>query len=392
MNRRRLLATLSVGSVGVVSGCAGILSDNSKTSSDNEDKSSEPETEQLESAEEEKTDSDYSPEPRYVVAEDGSGDYETVSEAVQVAQDGDVIGLKPGEYQWNATIKENKNTFNEFDAELTFVGKESSSTVLTVSPGGTSSFSAGNKNPQFHALSVTLTDSVDWTARQTYAGGGDGSVRPVKFNKCQVSGTIRGSFHANNTKFISNVAPTEGVIRDCSFQGAVRVGEATIERSKLNNGAIDVSGCRLTECTIFENSDDTAVRMTGDGEIRHCEIRGQVQNSGGTWRANRFITDSGSFNFFIDDAGPNMMWGNIFDGADVRFSGSVTMYNEDRDIGNFYSEWDAASDDNGDGISELPRSIPGESDTSDQYPLVNKDIASYGLKPEDVPFYDPTRE
>lgn len=38
------------------------------------------------------------PEPRFVVAEDGSGDYETLEDAQRVASDEDVIGLREGEY------------------------------------------------------------------------------------------------------------------------------------------------------------------------------------------------------------------------------------------------------------------------------------------------------
>jgi len=79
----------------------------------------------------------------------------------------------------------------------------------------------------------------------------------------------------------------------------------------------------------------------------------------------------------IDGKGADHIIRNAFIGTDIRIDAeNVSISNQATEVGNYYSSFDE-SDDDGDGIIDLPRPIPGDGEITDQYPLARKDIDTY---------------
>ena len=127
VSRRRMVALAGTGALGSIAGCTGGESDPAANGSTDE---SEPEDEErdIEELMSEyrcpETDGDYD----VVVAQDGSGDYETVQAAIDAIEpgtfDGTRVYIKEGRYKEKLTLPANRT-------DVTFVGENVENTVLT---------------------------------------------------------------------------------------------------------------------------------------------------------------------------------------------------------------------------------------------------------------------
>ncbi|MFC7132364.1 MULTISPECIES: hypothetical protein [Salinibaculum] len=355
------------------------------------------------------------------MAQDGSGDYDSLEKALQVTQSGDVLRLKPGQYEWSPEIKVSGTTHDSFKQQLTFLGDDPKNTQLTINAEKVknSTIEAQNKPPVFHNLRLNFPSGV------TFNIGSDGAI-----HRCRTTGgTVGGEFYAYDTTFDGAVSIGEGggEFEKCEVNGYFRFGDdfwaeqtvfnttvrcgqtgdgkGTFRNCELNNGVVpaeeDYNETRpvLENCVVKPMSNGFAFELERPGSEDNrvlvmypkafgCEIEGRIRNSGGKWVGNKFTTGGASFDYFFRDPddiggyddGSMGIWGNIFDGADVKFGdGDVNMYSGKKKIGNYYSEWDGGEDKDGDDISELPRPIPGDGDVVDQHPLMKPDRSAYDI-------------
>lgn len=368
------------------------------------------------------------PEATYVVAQDGSGDYDSLSAALQVTQSGDVLRLKAGKYTWSPRVNVSGNSFDSFAQQLTFVGDSPENTTLNIAAENVKNktISAAENPPKFYNIQLSVAPDVTFGTNF----GGDGG----KIHYSRVSGSLIGNFESYETRFDGSLSVGGAYLTKCTVGSSFRFGDnfvseqttfnSTVVTGQGDDGSGEFIDCVLNagvvapkeanrtnpvlrRCEIKPKDDGVALNLKRPlsntlqdmrvmhPDVRKCDIQGRIKHSGGTWIANRFTTGGASFDYFFDDPneigrhpggfspdddGNMVMWGNIFEGADVRFGGSdLVMYNEDLGIGNYYSEWDASSDENDDQISDLPRPIPGSGDVVDQYPLMKANREKYEL-------------
>lgn len=340
------------------------------------------------------------PEPNWVVAADGSGDYESLDDAIRIAKDGEVIELKAGTYEIAS------------EGQLQFVGAGRSETTVTVTEDGVdgSEFS-------FHNLTVAEMPPVDDIRDlRFYDCLVETSIEVVRSNRSYSAHAVRCRFlefvdaellEASGCLFESEVGPIYMRVSDCRFEsGAESFTAESLERCvfeepvdlRLQGGeaisdtvfagvSIDILNARepslVTNCHFQQPDDSTGVAsFTGNGDVRFCRFEGACDPSCRSLFANEF-TANGEVEYFIDGRAPSEFVANVFDGADIRvdslrndFDYKTAPYLEAAELGNYYSGHDE-SDENGDGIVDLPYPIPGEMGLTDRYPLASDDIGKY---------------
>jgi len=153
---------------------------------------------------------------------------------------------------------------------------------------------------------------------------------------------------------------------------------------------VDYDGGRcnleLEGCTIDTQSTSAkyAIKSEHDGIpeliVDDCEIDNQIlcptHENDAQYKNTIFETNDASFDYFIEDK-LDYIVNNAFIGADIRVNSDETlMFNEEAKTGNYYSVYDN-QDEDGDGIIDLPRPIPGEGNVTDQYPLASPPTAEH---------------
>ena len=130
VSRRRMVALASAGALGSIAGCTGDSSSDSEPNESSDDNETNPENDEK-SIEEliaeyrcPETGDDYD----IVVAQDGSGDYETVQAAIDAIEpgtfDGTRVYIKEGRYKEKLELPSNRT-------DVTFIGESAENTVLT---------------------------------------------------------------------------------------------------------------------------------------------------------------------------------------------------------------------------------------------------------------------
>jgi hypothetical protein len=140
---------------------------------------------------------------------------------------------------------------------------------------------------------------------------------------------------------------------------------------------------RITNCRFRQPDGSSQVAsFTGECHVRFCRFEGSCNPNCRALFANEFTAD-GEIEYFIDGRAPAEFVANVFDGASIRvdslfndFQYKTSPYLEAAELGNYYGGFDE-SDENGDGIVDLPYPIPGELGLTDRYPLASDDIGKY---------------
>ncbi|WP_436909156.1 hypothetical protein [Halosimplex marinum] len=347
------------------------------------------------------------PEPDFVVAADGSGDYDTVEKAKRVARAGAVIELKDGSYTWPLDQSESDLTVAK---PLEFVGAGRDSTTLTVDSDPTEISSqealtfwdltlesAGDR--YFYVDAPVTANYVryrvptrGWRGNLTVYGSfrayesqidlpdSTVSVRGLNLTSCAVDTSVY---------FEGGISAT-----DCGFAGPVRLSDAggRIHDCSLDAGVTlvdtDSSNLTITNSVLHPDGDGYAVRMeNGPGRwgptVLNSTVRGRIgETEDGTsgcrlLEGNVFRADDIDADYFVDGRGASFIYRNAFRGADIRIDEATVAVDADwSELGNYYPTYDNADED-GDGVIDLPRPIPGEGKVTDRYSLVNPDLSEY---------------
>jgi len=131
ISRRDVIYSGSVLSVAALTGCSGSENnedaENQKTGNNTNGDMQSPENTPSNTLSTLTTaDNPQPPEARFVVAEDGSADYETLGDAFRVAESGDVIELKKGSYEIQPNPEEDGNSII-----LTGAGRDQTTVTIT---------------------------------------------------------------------------------------------------------------------------------------------------------------------------------------------------------------------------------------------------------------------
>ncbi len=204
-----------------------------------------------------------------------------------------------------------------------------------------------------------------------------------------------GVLEAEGCTFRRPVDLQEVTVGDSRFASAVRLRNSTssfsggeISNSRFDDGVALVDGSSgeftIRRSEIYPNEDGVAVTAASGGatsSVLNSMIFGRIVDGGDFGLArlegNVFQADEVDVELFIDGYGADRISVNAFRGGDIRIdSGQPTVFDGDRELGNYYSAFDETDEDD-DGVLDLPRPIPGDGGLSDQYPLATDDLSQY---------------
>lgn len=348
------------------------------------------------------------PEPDFVVAADGSGDYGTIEKAKRVARKGAVIELKEGSYTWTIDQAESDLSIGK---PLEFVGAGRDSTTLTVDSDPTEissqealtfwNLTLESAGDRYFYVDAPVTANYvryrvptrGWRGNLTVYGGfrayeseidlpeSTVSVRGLNLTSCTVDTSVyfEGSISATDCSFGDTVRLSEagGRIHDCSLDAGIALVDTD-----------DRSGLTVTNSVLHPDADGYAFRMeNGPGHwgptVRNSTVRGKIgeteDGSSGLslLEGNVFRADDIDADYFIDGRGASFIYRNVFLGADIRIDSPNVHVDADwSELGNYYPTFDKADED-GDGVIDLPRPIPGEGKVTDRYSLSKSNLSQY---------------
>ncbi|RQG97725.1 hypothetical protein [Natrarchaeobius chitinivorans] len=431
--RRR---TFLVGSGIAAVGFAGCLDDESQQTSGNgngSDDGNDDGADEEEEDDEEEDDELAPPDPDFVVGSSAEADYETLQDAYDSLESGDVIGLEPGKHTVQPEVESDDVEGESLTKTYTYVGGSSEETVIEILTPEARSFTVRgilhflpeDGAPGFWNATLEVPEDVEYTRLEdvdayddeqidanycTIHGtiGGPTTAHETEFNDdlshelsatdCRFYGEVTGpSITARRSQFYDDVKSRSGWILDSSIEGTVNLNGLLLRRCDVNQG-INVTGSGTVEDCVVDSKPDSSlaidIRSEYSAVVTGSEINGSVRsNQDGSYidrfELNRFEADT---SYIIDGAPATDIYLNAFVGGDVRIttdSGDLasfpaeelTMYDPERELGNYYSEWDAV-DEADDGILGT-RTLPGEDGTMDRYPLANSDVEAYAKAAEE---------
>lgn len=233
------------------------------------------------------------PDPDFVVGTSDEADYETLQEAYDALESGDVIGLEPGEYRLqpeveNADIGEGENLLKTY----TYVGQSPEETSIRFEKPearsfivrGPQRFLPGDGPPGFWHLTLDVPEDVTFSRSDAYADRDaleeydddlvieyDDEVldayedAQIDAHYCVINGSLDGPTVAYDTTFNDEinhrVAPTE-----CRFHGPVRGGRVAARRCQFND-RLDSDGGYVLDSTI------EGVASLNHVTMRRCELQ-----------------------------------------------------------------------------------------------------------------------
>jgi len=373
------------------------------------------------------------PDSRFVVAADGSADYETLEDAFRVAESGDVIELKEGSYQIEPNPEEDENSII-----LTGAGRDQTTVTIT---SDKDRLSLSDAKYEFWELTIETADDLYLYVNSSAELNAYYSGYRVPTRGWQANGDTIGGLYAYET----TIAPPPLSDQDdrlsrapiwlsslrlehCSvgspiyFEGGITAIDTVftetphesdaggrIHNSRLEAGlglekdSKEVAPLVITDSELYPDKDGFAVSVSSVSNvldetgfqgpsIRRSEIHGKIDDfffedvyvrSERKWGCLGYLVgntihgDEIDAEYVIDGKGADHITRNAFVGTDIRIDAEgVSVSNQATEVGNYYSTFDE-SDDNGDGILDLPRPIPGDGELTDQYSLAGEDIESY---------------
>jgi len=344
-----------------------------------------------------------SPDPDWTVANDGSGDYESVGEAIRVAQEGDVIEIAAGTYDIPS------------EGNLQFVGTGRSETTVRVT---TDSISGSD----FSFYNMTVSEMPEVSGLNTELGFYNclinTEIPPAYNSRSYLVHGVQSRFtelvdaellDAKGCLFEGDTNPILMQVSDCRFTSGTKTFTAeSLERCvfeepvnvRLQDGegisdtvfsgiTLEIEGSRyasmITNCRFEQPPSSTEVAtFRGGCDVKFSRFEGTCSPNCRFLFANEFSAN-GDIDFFIDGQAPIQLAANVFDGAEIRIDSvrgpvgcdiASAAYIENAEIGNYYSTFDE-EDENGDNILDLPYPIPGQEELTDQYPLASDNLIDY---------------
>ncbi|RQG98473.1 hypothetical protein [Natrarchaeobius oligotrophus] len=376
------------------------------------------------------------PEPDFVVGSSDEADYETLQEAYDSLESGDVIGLESGRY----SVKQSAE-YADFEGEIltktyTYVGASADETVIEIEMPDESSFVVrGNAHfrpedgaPGFWNATLEIPADLEYT-RMGDEGDYEEDEATIDANYCTVNGSFGGPTTAHESVFNDDLSheiePVDcrfygdvsgrsiagrrclfyrdlksrnGYVLDSTIEGTVGLNGVLLRRCELKSG-VNVTGSGALEDCVIESKPDSDlaidIRSAYDAHVTGCEIYGTVRsNQDGSYidrfELNRFES---SARYIVNGAPATSIYLNAFVGGDVSIStdtgdlasfpvDELELYDPERELGNYYSEWEEVHDAD-EGVLGA-RTLPGEDGVMDRHPLANPDVEAYAEAAEEA--------
>ncbi|OUL20153.1 protein kinase [Nostoc sp. RF31YmG] len=226
------------------------------------------------------------------VSSTGSGDYQTISEAIKNAQPGTRILVKPGFYQEGLIINKPLKIIGDGPVASIIIESTNSNCILMQTDqaevrGLTLRGFAGQKNNKFFAVDIPQGQMVladcDITSDSLSCISVQGATANPIIQQCKIHDSEQaGIFFQNNSR---------GTVEDCDIFGNGLSGIAIkensnpiIQRCKLHDGkqggvlVYETAQGTVEDCEIFGNAlSGVEIRTNGNPIIRRCKIN---QNKG----------------------------------------------------------------------------------------------------------------
>jgi hypothetical protein len=246
-----------------------------------------------------------------------------------------------------------------FEADLSFERPDGSDVVPqatltdTVVQGATTFAPSADADSSFTATGATFGERFFLETATT------ATIEACTLNNLRVAGGADCSVLSSD------------VLGEVVDRPAVRLddGDGTTGRTTVEDSTI--SGGRLSTAFLVRRGDNELL-------VRDGTVRGRCRGTAtldATFRGTVF-RQVGGFDYFMESFEPGLVAGNAFVGADVYATNRDARFYSARDrLGNYYSAYDEPDDD-GDGIVDTPRAIPG-GEVTDQFPLASSDLSQY---------------
>jgi hypothetical protein len=186
---------------------------------------------------------------RIVVSHDGSGDLPSITDAIRVARDGDLVLVRPGTYRESVVVRRDIAIVGDGDRDaivLDFHGQDQRAS-LPERPGLQTPFGVLLDHTRGSLTNLTIRGPRDSVA--ILVDGGAPTIRYVAGN---LDGAWQGGMWLRNFVFVMGDAG--GLIADCISDAHVFVwpGSPTIERNDL--GASLLVGAPSTRAILRDNA------------------------------------------------------------------------------------------------------------------------------------------
>lgn len=349
--------------------------------------------------------------PDWIVAKDGSGDYDSIQDAMQIAKEGDIIGLSSNKYSIEGTDEIRKYLFvgNGVDATTLEIipSQDSYRSGYKLLPGAVGALTLTGPPNEYDPQDVFVTDGGSVVGSHIQGGIAKSKDNTkINISKSRIEGTVEVPRVNIDTTIIKGTFVGGGDLRKTRVMGGGTIKSGTLSKiimdqtltsaDQTNNIHISNSILHgyhvasqldnhdtMIEQSILEPSPDTNLAIQADGgkiEVIGCIIRGKCETEAESALGNPKVPNletvagsifesDGRVDWYFDGWGPNLLYGSVFKDGDIRIDGNRTsVFSEDKGIGNYYSEFDR-DDEDGDGIIDYPRPIPGEAEKVDRHPL-----------------------
>ncbi|ABA20060.1 serine/threonine protein kinase [Trichormus variabilis ATCC 29413] len=234
------------------------------------------------------------PKTTLIVSQEGGGDYKTISAAIENAQPGMRILVRPGLYQESLVLdKALKIIGDGVKAEIIIESKDAGCLVVKTDQaevrGLTFRSRVGTENKQYFAVDISqgqvILADCDITSDSLSGIGVHGATANPVIQKCQIhDGKQSGIYLYENSR---------GTIEDCDFFGnttteiTVDAAQPIIRRCKIHQdkeGGIlfrnQAQGI-VEDCDIFNNNlSGIEIRDSSNPTIQKCRIHDNQQGDG----------------------------------------------------------------------------------------------------------------
>lgn len=301
----------------------------------------------------------------------GSGDYNTIQDAIDAAKDGDTIYVKNGIYQENLVI----------DKEIYLLGEDSNNAIID----------GNNRDDVIYVISdnVTITGfSIKNSGDEVYPNVDSGiDVRSKNI-------FLKNLYISNNNYGIYFYKADYGRIENCSIENneyrGIYIDEGEgykIAFNNIKNHSNNIYLSDVENSVIISNSISKSIQNglflgpgcyknnissnTFTGNDQGANVKGATEN---IFVNNVFINNVRGM-YFCCEGENNLIYSNFFMVNDEHVYGYPINSFDNGSIGNFWDDY-SGFDNDGDGIGDIAYVISDEfgEQNIDRYPIVNEDI------------------
>jgi parallel beta-helix repeat protein len=170
-----------------------------------------------------------------VVAQDGSGDFTTITEAIAVARDGDTVSVRPGTYQESVLISNDVSVVGDGPAGTVIIEFALDGPIVSSVLGGRKPYGIALNDSNGHLANLTVRGPVP--AAGVWVSGGSPTLEGL-------SVAWTGRFESGPPASFEFVGGTTATLRDATATCCLAIGRGaspTIERLELDGGGF-ISG------------------------------------------------------------------------------------------------------------------------------------------------------